>query len=77
MSLINDGLKRAQAAQQENSPPATQSPPVETQPHGSTGWLLPLLVILLLAAASFFIGMAYARRTPAVILPEKALGSGK
>jgi uncharacterized membrane protein len=80
MSLINDALKRAQAAQQKDSPPvATTLPPVETEPRGGMGWFLPLLVILLLAAACFFIGMAFARRTPPPVAttPEKILNPGK
>ncbi|MGD1087143.1 MAG: hypothetical protein ABR955_00245 [Verrucomicrobiota bacterium] len=80
MSLINDALKRAQAAQQETSPPvAPPLPPVEVKPRGGTGWFLPLLVILFLAAACFFIGMAFARRTPPpfATVPEKILNPGK
>jgi hypothetical protein len=80
MSLINDALKRAQAAQQETLPPvAPPLPPVEAKPRGGAGWLLPLLVILLLATACFFIGMAFARRTlpPFVSVPEKILNPGK
>jgi len=80
MSLINDALKRAQAAQQETSPPvAPPLPPVEAKPRGGTGWFLPLLTILLLAAACFFIGMAFAGRTPPpfATVPEKILNPGK
>jgi hypothetical protein len=80
MSLINDALKRAQAAQHEASPPvAPPLPPVEAKPRGGTGWFLPLLAILLLAAACFFIGMAFARRTPPPLatVPEKILNPGK
>jgi hypothetical protein len=76
MSLINDALKRAQAMQQKDSPPVTPPlPPVEAEPRGGMGWFLPLLVILLLAAACFFIGMAFARRTPPpfAAVPEKIL----
>jgi hypothetical protein len=80
MSLINDALKRAQAAQQKDSPPVAPSlPPVATEPRGGMGWFLPLLVILFLATACFFIGMAFARRTPPpfVTAPEKILNPGK
>jgi hypothetical protein len=79
MSLINDALKRAQAAQQEGSPPvAPPLPPVEAGPRGGTGWFLPLLVILLLAAAGFFIGMAFTKRTPPFTTgPEKILNPGQ
>ena len=67
MSLIIDGLKRAQAAQQEISPPVAPTlPPVEAKPRGGTGWFLPVLAILLFAAACFFIGMAFSRRSPPV-----------
>jgi hypothetical protein len=79
MSLINDALKRAQVAQQKNSPPvAPPLPPIEAKPRGGTGWLLPLLAILFLAAACFFIGMAFAGRTPQLeIAPERTLNPGK
>jgi hypothetical protein len=78
MSLINDALKRAQAAEQKDSPPAAPPPPIEVIPHGGMGWLLPLLAILFLAAACFFIGMAFAKRTPPLkIVPEKILNPGK
>lgn len=78
MSLINDGLKRAQAAEQKNSPPSAPLPMVETKQRGGTGWLLPLLAILFLAAACFFIGMAFAKRTPPLkIAPEKISNPGK
>lgn len=78
MSLINDGLKRAQAAQQKDSPRIAPLPPVETKSQGGTGWLLPLLAILFLAAACFFIGMAFAKRTPQLeIAPEKISNPGK
>lgn len=78
MSFINDGLKRAQAAQQKNPQPLASLPPVAAQPRVGTGRLLPLLAVLLLAAACFFIGMAFAKRTPPLkIAPEKILNSGK
>jgi hypothetical protein len=79
MSLINDALKRAQAAQQKDSPSvAPPLPTVETEPRGGTGWLLPLLAILFLAAACFFIGMAFAGRTPPLeITPDRTLNPGK
>jgi hypothetical protein len=79
MSLINDALKRAQGAQQKDLPPVTPPlPPVESEPRGGMGWFLPLLVILLLAAACFFIGMAFARRAPPfATVPEKILNPGR
>jgi len=78
MSLINDALKRAQAAQQKDSLPVAPPPPVATEPRGGMGWFLPLLVILLLAVACFFIGMAFARRTPPFVTsPEKILNPGR
>jgi hypothetical protein len=67
MSLINDALKRAKQSQQQNPTGALPLLPIETHAHGGTGWLLPMLAVLLVASACFFIGLAFAKRT----LPAK------
>jgi hypothetical protein len=64
MSLINDALKRARESQQKNSPRnAIPLIPGAIEPRSVTSWLLPLLIILLIIAACFFIGLAMANRT--------------
>jgi hypothetical protein len=62
MSLINDALKRAKQSQQQNSTGAPPLPPVEIASRGGTGWLLPALVIMFVAGACFFIGLAFSKR---------------
>jgi hypothetical protein len=63
MSLINDALKRAKALQRENPPTgAPPLPPVEPRAPGGAGWMLALAVILFLAAAGLFIGVAFLKR---------------
>jgi hypothetical protein len=67
MSSINDALKRAKKSQKEELPPlppgAPPLPPVEPESSGGIGWLF--LVILIIAIACFFIGLAFATRKPA------------
>jgi len=69
MSLINDALKRAKRSQQQRPPESPATPPlpppmapVQSESHSNTGWIF--LVILLIAIACFFIGMAIATRKP-------------
>jgi len=63
MSLINDALKRARDSQQKTPPPgATPFLPVEPRERGFN-WILPALVVLLIAVACFFISLALAKRT--------------
>jgi hypothetical protein len=68
MSLINDALKRARESQQKN-PPRGLTPlmPAETRER-NFNWILPALVICLIVAACFFIGLSMARRTVAKIV---------
>jgi hypothetical protein len=67
MSNINDALKRAQQAQQQNpTPPDGKMPkplPAPSEPDKVIGWLLPGVVGLLLVAACLFIGLALLTRT--------------
>ena len=64
MSLINDALRRARQNQKKDPPEGARSlAPVESRPRG-TGWLLPMTVGALVAAACFFFGLSLARRTP-------------
>jgi hypothetical protein len=65
MSLINDALKRARQ-QQKNPPPGGPPPPrpVEPQKSGNAAqWILPSVIIFLVIAACFFIGLAMAKHT--------------
>ena len=64
MSLINDALKRASQAQQTNPPPNFPPlPPVESKSGGAVGWMLPAVMVFLIVAACFFIGLSMARHT--------------
>jgi len=60
MSLINDALNRAGESKPKPLSGLTPMSPVESQSRDGTGWRLPLLVVLLLVAAGYFIGMAMA-----------------
>ena len=62
MSLINDALKRARQAppRPPNSLPPLQ--PVAEESPSVLVWLIPALVVLLIVAAIFFIGLASTRR---------------
>jgi hypothetical protein len=76
MSLINDALKRAQESQRPSQSAATMAPlrPVErlVKPRRNWGWMLPLAVICLIAAAFLFIGLALANHSvkPLAVAPE-------
>jgi hypothetical protein len=66
MSLINDALKRAKDAQRKNTPPSGVSPmrPIEVKrEERDLSWILPVVIILLILTAIFFIGLAMARHT--------------
>ena len=66
MSQINDALKRAKKMQQPDLPTgAAPLPPIESSAPQGIGWLFPAVIIFLIAAACFFIGLAFAARTPA------------
>lgn len=70
MSQINDALKRAKKSQKAQPPNlplgAAPLPPVETEPGGSLGWVL--LVVLLVTIGGVFIGLAIATHKPAAPL---------
>jgi hypothetical protein len=75
MSLINDALKRAR--QHQKNPPSGGPPltPVEPEKPGSASeWILPTVIVFLIVAACFFIGLALAKRTVSKIVaaPEPA-----
>ncbi|HTR41484.1 MAG TPA: hypothetical protein VMH87_07695 [Pseudomonadales bacterium] len=71
MSQINDALKRAKKSQKAQPPNlplgAAPLPPIETEPGGSLGWIL--LVVLLVAIGGIFIGLAIATHKPATPPP--------
>lgn len=65
MSLINDALKRAKEAQKQE-PPAGPSPmpPVEHRPDDKRSrFLLPAIIVVLIAAAAFCAGLAFSTRS--------------
>jgi hypothetical protein len=65
MSLINDALKRAKEAQRKNIPSGV-SPmrPIEVKREKrDLSWILPVVIILLILTAIFFIGLAMAKHT--------------
>jgi hypothetical protein len=64
MSLINDALKRAR--EQQKNPPPSVPPlrPFEPRKSGDAPqWILPSVIIFLIVAACFLIGLALAKRT--------------
>lgn len=88
MSLINDALKRLKQSQQQphggahpvtwdNPPglPISKATTVASKTPPGPGWMLPLLVILLIAAAAAFIGLAVFSRKPAPPVSATALVS--
>jgi hypothetical protein len=66
MSLINDALKRAKKSQQSDPPSgAPPLPPMEPEePHNGSGWVFITIVVVLVVAAGFFIGLAFTKRKP-------------
>jgi hypothetical protein len=70
MSLINDALKQAQ---QQLNVPAGAPPllPIEAQPRNGISWLLPILIVLLIATAALFLAVAFfpARKPAAQNIP--------
>lgn len=67
MSLINDALKQAQKAPPINTPPPLM-PPAQLQAPRNPAWLWPVVILLVVAAASS-IGWALARRNGAATPP--------
>jgi hypothetical protein len=78
MSLINDALKQARKAPPRNTP-ASLSPLHPAAADDASlfpSWLLPVVVILLIVAAIFFIGWAVAHHSVRTIAdaPESTAG---
>ena len=64
MSLINDALKQTRQMQQQSSPSKPPSlPPVESNRRENPGWLVPGIIVLLLAAG-IFAGLSLFKPTP-------------
>jgi hypothetical protein len=66
MSQINDALKRAKNAQQKNTPYSGVTPmrPIEPRKEERDySWILPVVIIVVVAIAVFFIAMFLARHT--------------
>jgi hypothetical protein len=73
MSLINDALKRARQAPPQNSQSSFPVlPPVAERPASAAMWLVPAIVIVLIAAALFFIGWAMAHRSVETVVVAPA-----
>lgn len=72
MSLINDALKQTKQSQPQTppSPPPSLSP-VEPAPSGGGNWLVPVLIILLFAAAGIFVGLSLSRHALPVAAASK------
>jgi len=67
MSLINDALKQTKQSRPPNLPPNPPPlSPVESISPGGMGWLVPVVIILLLAAAGIFIGLSLSKPVPLV-----------
>lgn len=69
MSLINDALKQARKAPPRNTPSAL--PPLQPVANDSSpvaAWLLRAIVVILIVAAIFFIGWAWAHHTVRTIV---------
>jgi hypothetical protein len=69
MSLINDALKRAKQSQKKN-PAGGGQPliPVESNSPSAVAWILPVVIIILVVAACFVLGLAMARHTVTAIV---------
>lgn len=65
MSLINDALKQTQKIQQQNPPPSKPPPLPPVEPHApeGLGWLVPGIIVLLLAAMGIFAGVSLSKPT--------------
>jgi hypothetical protein len=65
MSKINDALKRAKDAQRQNTPSGmTPMRPIEEKKEErDLTWILPVVVILLIVVAVFFIALSLAKHT--------------
>jgi len=64
MSLINDALKQTKQAQPQSPPSPPPLVPVESDAQRGGTWLVPVVIILLLAAAGIFIGLSLSRHAP-------------
>ena len=74
MSLINDALKQARQAPPRNTPNVLPPRPAASQEPGTVAIWLPVIVIILIVAAIFFLGWTMAHRTVREIVtaPEPA-----
>jgi hypothetical protein len=65
MSLINDALKRAKESQRKNTPSGgAPLRPVEVrEEERDYSWILPVIVILMIVVAVFFIALSAAKHT--------------
>ena len=64
MSLINDALKQTKQARQESAPPNPPPfSPVDSVPQEGLGWLVPGIILLLLATAGIFTLLSLSKPT--------------
>jgi len=63
MSLINDALKQARQVPPRSTPNVLPPRPAASQEPGSVAIWLPVIVIILIIAAIFFLGWTMAHRT--------------
>jgi hypothetical protein len=77
MSLINDALKRAKAAQQKNIPSGvTPMRPIEsTRKERDFNLFVPVMIILLIVTAIFCVGLALAKHTARQIVIAPAIST--
>jgi len=67
MSLIHDALKQTKQSQPQNPPsPPPPLSPGDAAPPGAGNWLVPVMIILLLAAAGIFIGVFLSKHAPSM-----------
>ena len=79
MSLINDALKKVQKVTPENvSGTLTPMQPVAAaQSPATPSWFLPIVVLLLIGAAVFFIGWAVVHQSARDAAEQQALAAAK
>ena len=76
MSLINDALKQTKQSQPQNPPSNPPSfRPVESAESGGGSWLVPVVVILLFAAAGTFVGLSLSKRALPVAAASKMISA--
>jgi hypothetical protein len=77
MSLINDALKRAKEAQ--HGKPWSGTPPVRPievrEEERDYSWILPVIIVLLIVVAVFFLALSVAKRSVKTIITTPELSA--